>query len=321
GTQSGAPPIGPLRYRGRAVPMDLLRSLPIGLYLEQPSTWLHRVDGRVKFAWLLSFLLTPIAAGPAWRLTIVVVLLVLTLISGIPRRVWQRQVALLLAFSLLLFAVTLLLPDGVEVGYQPRLPLGDVVTFADEPANAAVDLPQPSGYRYILVDRGFIYITRRSLDLAIRISTLTFTLLYSSTLYLLTTAPEEITAGLEFLMRPLRVLRVPVTEIVLTLTLSLRFIPLVLEEVQNLVRSVRTRAINWKKLGIRGSIQVWLMVAERLFQNLILRAEQTAGAMQARGFTTAATHRVRWHQFRFRARDAVAIAILIGFWFTRLRWG
>jgi len=301
--------------------MDLLRSLPIGLYLEQPSTWLHRVDGRVKFAWLLSFLLTPIAAGPAWRLTIVVLLLLLTLISCIPRRVWQRQVGLLLLFALLLFAVTLLLPDGLEVDYQPRLPSGDTVMLADEPATEVEALPQPSRYRYTLVDWGIIHITRRSLDLAIRISTLTFTLLYSSTLYLLTTAPEEITAGLEFLMRPLRVFRVPVTEIVLTLTLSLRFIPLVLEEVQNLVRSVRTRAINWKKLGARGSVQVWLMVAERLFQNLILRAEQTASAMQARGFTTAATHQVRWHQFRFRARDAVAIAILAGLWTARLRWG
>lgn len=300
--------------------MDLLRSLPIGLYLEQPSTWLHRIDGRVKFAWLLSFLLTPIAASPAWRLTVVALLLGLTLISGIPRRVWQRQVALLLGFALLLFLVTLLLPDGIDVSYQPRLPPGDVVSLSDSPSEPLA-LPQPSGYRYVLVDWWKVYITRRSLNLAIRISTLTFTLLYSSSLYLLTTTPEEITAGLESFLGPLRVLRVPVTEIVLTLTLSLRFIPLVLEEAQNLIRSVRTRAINWKKLGAQGSAQVWLMVAERLFQNLILRAEQTASAMQVRGFTTPATHRVRWHRFRFRFRDAIALIILVGLWTTRLRWG
>ncbi|MGF1535043.1 MAG: energy-coupling factor transporter transmembrane component T family protein [Elainellaceae cyanobacterium] len=300
--------------------MDLLRSLPIGLYLEQPSTWLHRIDGRVKFAWLLSFLLTPIAASPAWRLIVVALLLGLTLISGIPRRVWQRQVALLLGFALLLFLVTLLLPDGIDVSYQPRLPPGDVVPLSDSPSGPP-NLPQPSGYRYVLVDWWKVYITRRSLNLAIRVSTLTFTLLYSSSLYLLTTTPEEITAGLEFLLGPLRVLRVPVTEIVLTLTLSLRFIPLVLEEAQNLIRSVRTRAINWKKLGAQGSAKVWLTVAERLFQNLILRAEQTASAMQVRGFTTPGTHRVRWHRFRFRIRDAIALIILVGLWTTRLRWG
>ena len=297
--------------------MDLLRTLPIGLYLEQPSTWLHRIDGRVKFAWLLGLLLSPIGASPQWRLVVVGLLLLLTAISGIPRRAWQRQLGLLLAFSLMLFVVTLLLPDGIDVDYQARLPAGDLVTLADAPS-AAETLPQPSGYRYILADWGVVRITRRSLNLAIRISTLTFTLLYSSTLYLLTTAPEEITAGLEFLMRPLRFIRVPVTEIILTLTLALRFIPLVLEEVQNLIRSVRTRAINWKKLGARGVSQVWLMVAERLFQNLIDRAEQTANAMAVRGFTTAATHQVRWHQFRLGWGDVMAIALLLGFWGARL---
>jgi energy-coupling factor transport system permease protein len=61
-------------------------------------------------------------------------------------------------------------------------------------------------------------------------------------------------------MAPLRWLGLPVTEIALTVTLSLRFIPLVLEEVQNLVRSVQTRAINWKKLGLRQSAQVGLVI-------------------------------------------------------------
>jgi energy-coupling factor transport system permease protein len=92
-------------------------------------------------------------------------------------------------------------------------------------------------------------VTQRSLELGIRLSTLFFTLLYGTNLFLLTTASEEITVALEVLMRPLRWFKVPVTEIALTVTLALRFIPLVLEEVQNLVRSVQTRAINWKKLG------------------------------------------------------------------------
>jgi energy-coupling factor transport system permease protein len=164
-------------------------------------------------------------------------------------------------------------------------------------------------------------VTRRSLELAIRISTLMFTLIYSTNLYLLTTAPEEITAGLDSLMRPLRWFNLPVTEIILTLTLALRFIPLVLEEVQNLVRSVRTRAINWKKLGVRGAAQVWAKIAERLLENLLLRAEQTATAMQVRGFTSPDQHRVRWHQFRLYWADGLALLALGGFWAARWIWG
>ena len=155
------------------------------------------------------------------------------------------------------------------------------------------------------------------MDIAIRISTLIFTLIYSTSLYLLTTAPEEITEGLDDLMSPLRRLNLPVSEITLTLTLSLRFIPLVLEEIQNLFRSVRTRAIDWKKLGLRRSAQLWLIVSEKLFENLLLRAEQIATAMDVRGFTTPNEHRVQWHQLKLRSLDWIALSILIPFWCAR----
>jgi energy-coupling factor transport system permease protein len=304
--------------------MDLLRSLPIGLYLEQPFTWLHRIDPRVKLFWLISFLLTPIAANVVWRSALVGLLLLVTLMARIPLRVWRRQVGLVLGFSLLLLLVTISAPDGVNATHQPRLPQNDLamLQFPPAPTEAKVpQLPQPSSYRYVLFQKSFITVTRRSVELAIRISTLMFTLIYSTNLYLLTTAPEEITAGLEDLISPLRRFQVPVTEIVLTLTLALRFIPLVLEEVQNLVRSIRTRAINWKKLGLRGSSQVWMMVAERLLENLLLRAEQTATAMQVRGFTSPNQHQVQWHQFRFKRIDWFVLTSLVVFWSIRIFWG
>lgn len=325
--------------------MDLLRSLPIGLYLEQPVTWLHKLDARVKLGWLLSFLLTPIAANPIWRLSLVGLLIGLTLTTLLPIRVWRRQMGLVLLFSVLLFLVTMLAPDGVKVPQQQRLPdqeftipsrsstdstedmPGDGIPRPENAPGTAYDdltlteLPQPTDYRYVLFERGIIRITRRSLELAVRVGTLIFTLIYSSNLFLMTTAPEEITAGFEYLMQPLRRLKLPITEVVLTLTLALRFIPLVLEEVQNLVRSIRTRAINWKKLGFRGTTQVWIMVAERLIDNLLVRAEQIASAMQVRGFTSPNQHQVQWHQFRLHFTDWIAIAGIALFWSIRIGIG
>jgi energy-coupling factor transport system permease protein len=95
----------------------------------------------------------------------------------------------------------------------------------------------------------------------------------------------------------------------------------VLEEVQNLMRSISTRAINWRKLGWRQALQVWLTVAERLLENLLLRAEQIAGAMKVRGFTSPNEHQVQWHQFRLKWVDWLAIVILAGLWSARLVWG
>jgi energy-coupling factor transport system permease protein len=291
--------------------MDLLRSLPIGLYLEQPLTWLHQLDPRIKLAWLCSFLLSPLLANPYFRLSLVVVLFLLTLSASIPLRVWRQQIGWLFMVSLLVFVITLVAPDGLAINYNPR--------FAN--TDLTLSLPQPTDYQYVLWQKGNILITRRSLDIAVRVSSLLFTLIYSSNLYLLTTAPEEITAGLDDLLQPLRHLKLPITEIILTLTISLRFIPLVLEEIQNLARSVRTRAINWKKLGIRKSLQVWLMVAERLLENLLLRAEQIAIAMEVRGFTSPQEHQVSWHELKLFWYDWLALMILLVFWAARFLWG
>jgi energy-coupling factor transport system permease protein len=330
--------------------MDLLRSLPLGLYLEQPVTWLHRLDARVKLAWLMTFLAAPLLANAFWRIVLVILLIGITLTARIPWRVWRQQMGWLLGLCLLLFALTAVLPDGLRTRHQLRLP-PDELAFAQQPPTlpaappqrpwynpfgwgmaappqsvpAPKLLPQPTTYRYVLFRLGdgtgrFGTVTQRSLDLGIRLGTLFFTLLYSTTLYLLTTAPEEITAALENWMAPLRRFNLPITEIILTLTLALRFIPMVLEEIQNLVRSVRTRAINWQKLGIRRTLQIWITISERLLENLLLRAEQISSAMQVRGFTSPSQHRVEWYQFRLKPMDWVAIASLALLWGTRLTW-
>ena len=288
--------------------MDLLRSLPIGTYLEQPITWLHRLDPRVKLGWLLSFLLAPVLANSIWKVALVLLLVLVSILAGIPWRALKQQMGWLLLICGAIFLVGMLSPDGINAIHQPRSPVDPVVALAKP-------------YRYILfqLDSGIIHlkITKKSIDNAIHLSSLIFTVAYSTSVYLLTTSPEEIATGLEDLMSPLRRYNVPVTEIALTLTLSLRFIPLVLEEIQNLVRSVYTRAINWQKLGFKNSAKVWLIVAEKLLENLLVRAEQIAVAMQVRGFTTPNTHKVQWHQLKLDITDFLAISILVMFWMAR----
>lgn len=314
--------------------MDLLRSLPLGLYLDAPQTWLHRLDSRVKLIWLLSFLTSYVFANNYWRVLLVLLLMVVTLVARIPLRVWRQQMGWLLVLSTMVLAIIAISPDGMSIGYQPRLPTSEQVlspapsaksengTKLTSPARENYEKrPKYDKYKYILFHQGPVKISRRSLNLAISLSTIVFTLIYSSNLYLLTTAPEEITSGIESLMQPLKKLHVPVTEITLTLTLSLRFIPLVLEEIQNLIRSVMTRAINWKKLGLKGGIRVWLVVMERLLENLLLRAEQIANAMTVRGFTSPSEHQVKWHQLELKLPDWLAVAVLIVFWGLRIAFG
>jgi energy-coupling factor transport system permease protein len=289
--------------------MDLLRSLPIGLYLEQPVTWLHRLDPRVKLGWLLSFLLAPVLASASWKLSLVALLVLISILAGIPWRALKQQMGWLLLFGGAIFVVGMFAPDSINVTQQLR-----------SPPDPGVEIAQPYQYVLFKLDAGMIQlkITRKSLDNAIYASSLIFTSIYSTTVYLLTTSPEEVATGLDNLMAPLRRFNVPVTEIALTLTLALRFIPLVLEEVQNLVRAVYTRAIDWQKLGLKNSAKVWLTVSEKMLENLLSRAEQIAVAMQVRGFTTPNTHKVEWHQLKLRKIDFLAIACLGIFWTARV---
>ena len=289
--------------------MDLLRSLPIGLYLEQPVTWLHRLDPRVKLGWLLSFLIAPILASASWKLSLVALLVMISILAGIPWRALKQQMGWLLLFGGAIFVVGMFAPDSINVTQQLR-----------SPPDPGVEIAQPYQYVLFKLDAGMIQlkITRKSLDNAIYASSLIFTSIYSTTVYLLTTSPEEVTTGLDNLMSPLRRYHVPVTEIALTLTLALRFIPLVLEEIQNLVRSIYTRAIDWQKLGLKNSAKVWLTVSEKLLENLLNRSEQIAIAMQVRGFTTPNTHKVEWHQLKLRTTDFLALAALGIFWTARV---
>ncbi|NJM00755.1 MAG: energy-coupling factor transporter transmembrane protein EcfT [Synechococcaceae cyanobacterium SM2_3_2] len=328
--------------------MDLLRNVPMGIYLESPRTWLHTLDPRIKLVWLLSFLLSPILASDTWRLGLVVGLLGVTLLSGLPWRVWRRQMPLVLLVGLVSFLLTALAPDGLGVTPIPQRMGADSPAYGlllsapgasdentvedlEQPDSASADLlgvdwgalQQQDPYRYQvlriprLLILGPFTITQRSLNLGIRVGTLIFLLLYATSLFLLTTAPEEVSEGIERMMRPLNRLGVPVSEIILTLTLALRFLPLVLEEVQNLIRAVRTRDIRWQLLSVRGSIHAILSLVERLLENLLLRAEQTASAMKARGYS-GPSYTVRWHIFTFRSRDWLLIGLLPLFWGIRL---
>lgn len=137
---------------------------------------------------------------------LVVVLILATLIARIPRRVWQQQMGWLLILSFFVLAIGAISPDAMGIDYQPRLPDNEqILTHQAFSKNIVPEqVINNKKYSYVLFHEGPVKVTRRSLDLAVRLSTIIFTVIYSTNLYLLTTAPEEITSGIESLMQPLR---------------------------------------------------------------------------------------------------------------------
>ncbi len=305
--------------------MDWLRELPIGLYVDGERGWLRRLDPRLKLAWTLAFLGSPILAGAGWRLALVGLLLLITAICGLPWRLWRRNLPLLIALSLLVGLLSALVPAGAvrpaslsrspaELRLAPAAPGQPAPQRAGEPWEVLRWGPLQLGP----VPIGPLVVSRRSADLGLKSATLLFTLLHSANLLLLSTPPEELVWALGWAITPLGALGLPVERLGFTLLLALRFLPLVQEEFQNLVRSLATRAVQLRRLGWKGGLGLGLAVAERLLANLLLRAEQGAEALMARGG--------RWwppRQLRLAVRAArglnltaaLALLLLIG-----LRW-
>ena len=85
-------------------------------------------------------------------------------------------------------------------------------------------------------------------------ASLLFTVVHSANLLLLTTPPEDLVWAMGWFLQPFERLGWPVERLGFTLLLALRFLPLVQEEMQNLLRSLATRAVNLKRLGWRGGL-------------------------------------------------------------------
>jgi energy-coupling factor transport system permease protein len=280
--------------------VDFLRQLPIGQYVaEDPAdaagapgggSWLRRLDPRLKLAWTVAFLVTPILAGPIWRLTLVALLLLITAVSGLPWRLWRRSVPLLLALALLVGALAAMLPSPgaapaplqrppAELRLLPGPPGGPPAERAGQPW----ELLRLGPLRWGGGSLGPLVVTRRSAELGLNGGTLLFTLVHSANLLLLSTAPEDLVWAIDWALAPLGRLGVPVQRLGFTLLLALRFLPLVQEEFQNLLRAVAIRSLNLRQLGWKASLALLLGLAERLLANVLLRAEQGAEALLARG--------------------------------------
>lgn len=131
--------------------MDWLRQLPIGQYVDGTSSWLRRLDPRLKLAWTLAFLVTPILAGPSWRLALVGLLLLVTALSGLPWRLWRRSLPVLLALALLVGLLSALIPTGETVARQLNRPPTELLL---EPRSAGAPPAQRSGEAWELLRWG-----------------------------------------------------------------------------------------------------------------------------------------------------------------------
>jgi energy-coupling factor transport system permease protein len=271
--------------------MNILTKFPIGQYVDGNSSWLRIVDSRLKIIAVLIFLITPIWAGPLWRLSLVICLIFITFISLIPPRVWWRSLLFLLGLSLFIGLLSLIASSDTQSLDSSLRDPNELNLILESQENWNI-LEIPSK-KIGFITFGPHNLSRKAFELGIKTSTLIFTVIHSVNLMLLTTLQEDIVWALSWFMKPLGKVGLPIDKWLFQLLLALRFIPLVQEELQNIIKAVSVRSINLRSLGLKKSINVLLTMVERLFLNIFLRIDQGADSLLSKKKISIKTQRYR----------------------------
>jgi len=137
-----------------------------------------------------------------------------------------------------------------------------------------------------------------------------FFLILMTSLLTLTTSPIEITDGMETLLNPLKKVRFPVHEMALMMSISLRFIPTLMEETDKIMKAQIARGVEFDSGPLRTRIKSVIPLLIPLFVSAFKRAEELAIAMEARGYR-GGEGRTKYRQLSWRPVDTVQILLLV----------
>ena len=121
-----------------------------------------------------------------------------------------------------------------------------------------------------------------------------------------TTSALQLADGVEGILLPLAKLRVPVRGLALMFSVSLRFVPLILDEADMIIKAMRARGIDPFEGSLTERARKIVGILVPLLRNTLLRAEALAEAMAARCYDPDRP-RTRLYQPRVTWRDGVAI--------------
>lgn len=160
----------------------------------------------------------------------------------------------------------------------------------------------------IIFKVGFLKLTYEGLRMAALMATRIVLLIVSSSLLTLTTKPIELTDGIESLLNPLRVIKVPAHEIAMMMSIALRFIPTLLEEADKIIKAQQARGADFESGNILRRTKAMLPILVPLFVSAIRIAQDLAMAMEARCYR-GGEGRTRVKEMKMEGRDWVLLAI------------
>ncbi len=255
----------------------MLRDITLGQYYQTDSV-IHKLDPRVKLVATLCFIVS-LFVVKSWvgYAAAAVFLVVMIRLSHVPFRYMVKGMKAIVFILLFTVVFNLFLTPGET-----------------------------------LVSVWKLRITKEGLRLAVMMAVRLSFLIVGSSVMTLTTTPNSLTDGMEKLLKPLKIFKVPVHEVAMMMSIALRFIPILLEETDKIMKAQIARGADFESGNLIKKAKAMVPLLVPLFISAFRRANDLAMAMEARCYR-GGEHRTKMKPLRYAARDRVAYGVLAAY--------
>ena len=253
----------------------MLRDITLGQYYQTESV-VHRLDPRVKLGGTLLFIISLFLFRNFLGYGVAVVFLGVVIgLSHVPFRYIVKGMRAILFLLLITVFFNLFLTPGTE-----------------------------------LVSFWKLTITVEGLRMAVNIAVRLTMLIIGSSIMTLTTTPNNLTDGMEKMMKPLKLFRVPVHEVDMIMSIALRFIPILLEETDKIMKAQIARGADFETGNIVKRARALVPLLVPLFISAFRRANDLAMAMEARCYR-GGEGRTKMKPLVYQKRDRIGYLCIL----------
>ena len=254
-----------------------MRDITIGQYYPTDSI-LHKLDPRVKLIGTFLFLVSLfVGEGIAAYAIATVFLAAVIKLSKIPFKMILKGLKAILIILLITVSFNLFLTEG-----EPIFQLG------------------------------FLKLTKEGISVAFFMALRLIYLVLGASLMTLTTTPNDLTDGLESVLGPLNKIKVPVHEISMMMSIALRFIPILMEETDRIMKAQKARGADFESGNLIQKVKAMVPLLVPLFISAFRRANDLAMAMEARCYRGGEGH-TKMKPLHYDKADRTAYGIQIGY--------
>ncbi len=256
----------------------MIRDITIGQYYPEDSL-IHRLDPRVKLFGTLLFLVAVFLFRGILGFALVTVFLASVIkLSKVPFKYMLKGLRAIMVLMVITALFNLFLTNGETILWQWK----------------------------------FLRITQEGIETAVKMLLRLTYLILGTSIMTLTTTPNQLTDGLEKSLKPLQAVHVPVHEISMIMAIALRFIPILIEETDKIMRAQMARGADFESGGLIKRAKAMIPLLVPLFVSAFRRANDLAMAMEARCYH-GAQGRTKMKPLQYARRDYLGYLTLVLF--------